>query len=51
MDIKEIGLEGAECIFTAEVSDKWRAVLNEVLSLCNEELQNCLLYATYHLGY
>jgi hypothetical protein len=39
MDIKEIGLEGVECTFIAQVSDKWRAVLNKVLSLFGEELQ------------
>jgi hypothetical protein len=45
MGIKEIGLEGVECVFIAQVSDKWRAILNEVLSLFSEELQNFFYFS------
>jgi hypothetical protein len=51
MDIKEIRLEGVECIFVAEGSDKWLAVLNDVLILVSEELQIFLLFTKYLLGY
>jgi hypothetical protein len=51
MDIKEIGLEGVECIFVAQGSDKWLAVLNDVLSLVSEEFQLFFLFTKYRLGY
>jgi len=45
MDITEIGPEGVECIFVAQGSDKWLALLNDVLILVSEELQ---MFFTFH---